>query len=584
MHFDELAKQSLDPKTPADERWDMNAEIHAPGGFARSLDYPPPADVLAAVQELYEDQEAMAKAVHLTPQARPVGQVSRGAHQSILYLNDMGVVGPAGVGARYYERPGAGFAFLKTLNARVDVINAIKLNFTRKVSAFCLPESDESPLGFKGVRIDGQDMTDADRREWTAVERMILDCGDEHDPVRRRRLRRDNMQAYVKKLIWDSLSADACPVELQGTQGGKLSGWYSVPFDTTFLCSEEGYEGDDEICAVQVIDGIPQVAFTYDELAYDVRNPRSDLEAAGYGHAEPEMMVKAMTGYINAISFNHSGMDSNAAPRGIFEVFGDYSPAQQVQFRKKMTAMLHGVASRWTVPIFFNKSESGKPGVHWTPIDKFDEMMFARWIVLQASIAGALYGMDPAEFSFDSFALRQSGGLQRSELGDKLAHSKSKGLEPLLRFLETHYNTWIVPRLTKKFRVEFIGLQVEDSEKKSARIEKSSTYNELRHIDGREPMKSDLLGDAPADAAAMQVYMLDLQQKMGGAAAGPDNAPPADDEEIAFADQGDGEDKGGAPMTKAQLPGVGTVRSAGNGVVVIERDVARDSPRKVEIR
>jgi hypothetical protein len=92
------------------------------------------------------------------------------------------------------------------------------------------------------------------------------------------------------------------------TANGQLSGYYNLDFETIRLTIESGYEGDDEIRAVQLQDGIPAVAFTYDDLLYPVRTPRTDLRAGGYGYAEPEGVIRAITGYINVMTYNLSGL------------------------------------------------------------------------------------------------------------------------------------------------------------------------------------------------------------------------------------------------------------------------------------
>jgi hypothetical protein len=55
-----------------------------------------------------------------------------------------------------------------------------------------------------------------------------------------------------------------------------------------------------------------------------VRTPRTDLRAGGYGYAEPEGVIRAITGYINVMTYNLSGLDRSAVPRGILNVFGEY--------------------------------------------------------------------------------------------------------------------------------------------------------------------------------------------------------------------------------------------------------------------
>lgn len=119
----------------------------------------------------------MVKAVQLKAGLphQPIKTVHRGAHQSILYLNDMGLVGGLGEHSQYVGRPGAGFEFLQRVYCQVDLVKAITNTFFRQVCAFCVPESDPSPLGFHFVRKDGEKITErppADR-EARAVDPQL---------------------------------------------------------------------------------------------------------------------------------------------------------------------------------------------------------------------------------------------------------------------------------------------------------------------------------------------------------------------------------------------------------------------------
>lgn len=581
MQLDKLAQAWEDPRTPADERHDMTVEIFdGRKGILAGQKLPHPDEVLAAVDELDEWEREwlpMTKAVQLQaglPFA-PIRKVQRGAHESTLYLNDLGVVGGLGEHAQYIERPGTGFDFLRHVYHHIDLLKCITNTFVRQVTAFCLPESDPSPLGFHFVREDGEKITDRDTAATRKLERMILDCGDEPDPRRRKRLRREDMRGYVSKMLTDSLVLDACPVETQMTAGKKLSGWYNVAGDTIRLCTEEGYEGDDELMAVQVIQGIPRSAFSYADMAYDVRNPRTDLQAGGYGYSEVEQMIKVLTGYYNAINFNHAGMDKNSLPRGFITVFGAYNERASKDFERRMKAMMRGATNRFEVPIMYvDPEESGgkAQAAAWTPMDKFDEMLFARWIVLQASLAGALYGMDPAEFHFDSFNVRGSSPLNHNDIADKIAHSKVKGLEPLIRFVQSHYNQWILPLVDNRYRLQFIGLQAEDADKKHERIKLASTVNEIREIDGRDPLPGSI-GDAPVNPTLIGVYAQSLQGDGGvpGMGLGMDAADtPPDETELSFgagqaktSHEDQDEPKKAMPMAKSETA----------GLVILERDV-----------
>ncbi len=391
--------------------------------------------------------------------------------------------------------------------------------------AFLVPEREEGAAGFRIQRKDGKEHTDTDKNPVAELEQFILNSGDENDPCRRRRLRRDDLEGFVTKLVWDSLSADACPVELVRTNGGRLTGYHALDFETVRLCSEAGYQGDDEVCAVQLLDATPYAAFTFDDILYEIRTPRTDLRAGGYGNAETEGIVRAITGYLDSITYNSAGISRSHVPRGILTVFGEYDQLQRAAFERQWRAMLSGPSNRATfVPTMFSKNKEG--GAQWTPMDQFDEMFFARWITLLVSICSAQHGIDPAEINFDSFSTRSAALGGKADTAEKLAASRDKGLVPLLRFVQKVMSKLVELRSNGRYTFRFVGIEPEDAEKKHERIKIASTVDEIRKMNGQDPHDDPMGGGAPANPSLMSIYLQKLQSQMQPE--GDPNAAPDD--------------------------------------------------------
>lgn len=500
-------KDAARPDCPEDERRDINRE--ALRFYLDEIGRVDPNDVLEDINMVLSDPFAVSKAVVLEPYLRAV-PYQRGNHKSVLYLNEHGVVdrSDAGWKSRWLEKPMNGFEFLRDIAYGVDLIAAVVMTRQRQVSAFLKPEKSHGPLGFHIVRADGEKMSEADKKAARRIERMLLDGGDEDNYFARKKLRRKDLYSYVSTLVRDTLIADACPVELTYTPSGKLSGWYNVDFTTVRLCIESGYEGDDEIVAVQVIDAVPHVAYTFRDLIYEVRNPRADLRCGGYGYSENEVAIRAITAYLNSIVFNASGIDRNATPRGFITLIGDYDQDQLTSFKRQMMLMLRGASNRWNVPIMSAK-EGAAPV--WTPMDSYNEMFFARWITLLASVVCAVYGIDPSEINLDSFSVRPSA-LSGDNTAQKLAQSRDKGLIPLLFFVEKHLNI-LVQAIDKKYMLEFVGLFEDDANQKQERLKIVATVDEMREIDGRPPFNDPVLGAAPVNPALQMLYQQRLQEQ-----------------------------------------------------------------------
>jgi len=531
VYSSELVRGSQDPRVPEDERRDMRLEL------ARQVRDHLDADLVAEISEDIESRLAtgtLNKAFYLEEYAYegvlPATHPRR--HTSILQVNEYGIVDHVkGSSSRWLERrSGGGFEFLRYVSEAVDLEQAVILTRQRQVRSFLQPERDCSPLGFRFVREDGEKISDRDKAAVARLERMLLNSGDIDDYFERQRYRRLDLDLFVTALVGDSLAGDACPVELTYTPAGKVSGWHNVAFETVRLCMESGYEGDDAIRALQIHEGSPRVAFTYEDLIYEIRNPRTALSAGGYGLSETEVVFRALAQYLNALTYNAAGIDRSAIPRGVMTLVGEYEPDALLTFQRQLNLLVSGAAQRHKIPVVAAKDGRGAV---WTPMDSFNEMFFARYITLQGAIVCAVFGIDPGEVNLDSFQLRTSN-LSGDDTSEKLASSRDKGLVPLLSFVAKVLNI-ITKLIDKRYRFEFVGLHNEDEQRKWERQKLNSTLDELRAIDGKEPDPNPMMGGAYAGNPGLNgLYLQTLQaqqaQEQGGGGEEPEGGAPQGDE------------------------------------------------------
>src|SRR5699024_2362426 len=74
---------------------------------------------------------------------------------------------------------------------------------------------------------------------------------------------------------------------------------------------------------VQVIDQQVVAKFTSREMAFAVRNPRSDIQAAGYGYSELEIALKHFIAHENTETFNDRFFSHGGTTRGILQIKTD---------------------------------------------------------------------------------------------------------------------------------------------------------------------------------------------------------------------------------------------------------------------
>lgn len=427
----------------------------------------------------------------------------------------------------YYERPGAfGFDMMRAMVDQTPILSAVIMTRERQIRRFCRVQETGKGPGF-AIRHKDQSIKIGKSEQSTInlLEGFFTNCGWESKPRQRMRLRRDNFSGFMSKLVRDSLTMDSAAIETEWKRDRAkgLDGMYAVDGATVRLCTESGYKGDDELFALQVVQGNIRAAYTYDDLIYVPRNPRTDVMVGGYGMSEVELLVKVVTGFLNAMTYNLKFFDSNTIPKGILHMAGDYSAEDLNSFKRYWNAMTKGVANAWSMPVLVAKNGESKASFEKFDVD-VDELMFGKWMTFLTSIICAIYGMAPDEINFESFTTGASS-LSGNDTEEKLINSKDKGLRPLLSYFEDLFSDYVVSEFNENYVFRWTGLDEMDS--KQAWVEENaiSTWGEARKARGQDEIADDVLNNAPLNPNLMGIYM----QTMMADAGDDGGAPPAGD-------------------------------------------------------
>lgn len=542
---DNAAKIAYNDAAPADERRDAQNELHksAVDAVRSDISVERMLPLVEFVKEQYEEQEfhkAFAKR-NVIPFPSHAVRNRKPGMQSV-WLDDRQV----SVTGDWYERPSA-FSF-KAMRQMVDetpVLSAVVFTRIRQVIRFCrLQEAAKGP-GFKIVLKDStENVSEEEQQSMKLLQDFFLNCGWEKNPRRRMRLKRDDFSSFMAKMVRDSLTLDSAPIETEWKRDKSLGldGIYAVDGATIRLCSEEGYRGDDEIFALQVVEGNIRSAYTYDDLIYVPRNPRTDVLTGGYGLSETELLVRVVTGFLNAFTYNTKYFDSNQIPKGILNLSGNYDDRDLAAFKRFWNAMVRGINNSWALPVMVSKDGESKVSFEHFGVE-VNEIMFAKWMTFLTSIICAVYGIAPDEINFESFATGPST-LSGSDTEEKILHSKDKGLRPLLSYFENLFSDFIVAEFSDKYAFRFTGLDEEDAQREFERKKLTMTVNEMRAEDGLDEIKEPW-GDAPLNPVligAWQSSMAEQNQDFGQPGEEPFDDEDGDGDD--FGDPGDDEDKG----------------------------------------
>jgi len=305
---------------------------------------------------------------------------------------------------------------------------------------------------------------------------------------------RDDFGTFLRKIVRDSLTFDQLCFEIvKDPKTGKPSSFYAVDSGTIRL-SDPKTRIEKGIYYVQFIDGNLYTAYAYDEMAFAVRNPTTDIKANGYGISEIEMALNYIASQIYGEEYNKKFFTQGSTPKGILNIKGSNISTEDLDaFRRAWHAQLVGVANAWKTPVL-----SSEQGIEWINLGSSNrEMEFGKWLEYLVNIICGVYQIDPCEINFPNRGgvSGQSKSLNDSTLLERIQFSKDKGLVPLLRFLEKTINRYLIEPLTDgKFEFSFYGYtDVIEQQKISLErqeVEYRKTVNEIRASYGDPPLES----------------------------------------------------------------------------------------------
>lgn len=509
---DTASRVAFDSRAPEAERLEARTELQKSAMAGMAGQFIPPAEIMPVIEYIQNglQEQSMQKALgraSIIPHPSTAVRERRQGMQSVrlddLQVNALG---------HWYDRPGAfSFEAMRNMVDQTPILAAIVGTRTRQVERFCRQSHDKEAPGFNIVLKDPEASPgEAEKESAKLLAGFFTNCGWATRPRERMRLRRDDFTSFMKKLTRNTLTMDSMPIETEWKRDKSLGldGMYAVDGSTIRLCTEIGYEGDDEVYAVQVVQGRITACYTWEDLIYIPRNPRADVLVGGYGHSETELLVRTVTGFLNAFNYNNNYFDKNSIPKGMLHLYGNYDERDIHAFKRMWNNMVKGVDNSWALPVMVSKDQES--GAKFESIGaEMNEAAFTKWMQLLGSIACAIYSIAPEEINFESFSAGASS-LSGDDTQEKLTHSNDKGLVPLLSYYENLFTDFVVAEFDDKFCFRFTGLEREDGARIFERQKLVMTANEMRatmNLDKR----TEAWADAPLNPALQAAWQMENQ-------------------------------------------------------------------------
>ena len=461
------------------------------------------------------------------------------------YYNEEAPLGDIFVTTNYKEKENKlSFELLEKVALEVAPISNIISTRIDQVGAFTSRSRYATDgVGFKVVLKDSnEDPTEEQEKTIDLIEKFIENCGLGKDP------KRDDFGTFIKKIIRDSLTYDQVNFELEYD----VTGQYIQAFEAVDAATikpaledtnlkESAYDDIDvregeELSYVQVIDGKIVAGFTADEMAFAVRNPRTNVKAQPYGLSEIETIVRQLTSYLEAEDYNMRFFQQGGMTKGILNIKGEKNgPApgdrQTLEsFKRQWRTQVTGQKGAWKIPVFtlpgelefINIAQSG------------GEMVFEKWVNYLINIICGAYKIDPAEINFpNNGGVGGKGSSLFSGDGEKVDNSKQKGLFPLLKFIEHTINKNIMEKFNTEDEYKFVfdGIDNEsESEQVDLAKKKTESYMTINEVRAEKGLPAIEGGDIIANPYYVQAKQM---------------APGGDSMDFDFDSYGDDEDEEG---------------------------------------
>lgn len=370
---------------------------------------------------------------------------------------------------------------LRAMSEKNVVVSSIIQTRINQVASFTRPQRNKFGVGFRIFPRNRR--RKIHESEWEYIEKLenfVLNMGVDRNPDR------DSFETFTKKVIRDRLRYDQVNAEKVLRRNGKPHSVIAVPADTIRLAAPHTKKGTPlsphdamrVMKYVQVVDGTIVNEYTRREMVFRVANPRTEIQSYGYGYSELEMLINTITSHLWAEEWNRKVFSQGSTVKGILNVKGNIAPNQLDAFRRQWLTQVSGVTNAWRTPVM-NSDE-----LQWIPLQPSNtEMGYEAWMNYLIKVACGIYLMDPAEINFD---LRSSTGAQPMFMTSNEAQQKSskdRGLQPLVRFLQTIINEDVLWEIDDKYELEFMGLDAKTEEQAiDLRMKELQSYKTLNDI------------------------------------------------------------------------------------------------------
>lgn len=433
-----------------------------------------------------------------------------------------------GFNGRGYKDAAGGVPF-STLNrmGEIFIIKAIINTRIEQVQNFIKYSNDDQKPGYqiryrKSISGENKDVSKEDMKK---VEDIVnfLENGGENDKWESE----DNFQEFTRKVLRDSLVLDQMAFEVVRSRNMDVKRYRAVDASLIRLLDTNDpryasmfdhylYRGyypryamvwDGQIIRHPVTD--EYVIFYPWELGFGIRNKTTNVLRNGYGCSELETLIEVVTWILWGMQYNGNFFKQGSQPKGFINVKNaNIDQATLNEFRQDWKQTMSTVYNSHKIPVIQGLD------LEWIDLQQTNrDMEFTEWVKFLFVITCAVYRIDPSELGFQFQDAARVFGQEGQR--ERLEHSKTKGLTPLLIFFQNIINKYIISEIDDRFEFVFTGIEIEDEASQVA-LDKTKLEAGVVSLEDMFEKYSGRKLDPEKDTILNSVYQQAQNNKMMG--------------------------------------------------------------------
>lgn len=247
------------------------------------------------------------------------------------------------------ERPsGVSAGTLRAMTYRCTPVAAIIQTRLNQVGLFGGPQTEPTGIGVIVMPKSKNEIlnpTAATLRKTEELTEFFSLCGTRYGD---RHLLRPHLEGVLRMAARDSLTYDQYALQVVPDRMGRPAEFVCMPGHSMRLASrpEDGGAWNfdpDDVHYIQVQRDLKVAEFNGREIIWGVRNPRSDLEVAGYGLSETELLIHTVTRMLWTEDYSARFFSAGSTVKGILNFKGFVSKAAMRAFRREWFNLLTGI-------------------------------------------------------------------------------------------------------------------------------------------------------------------------------------------------------------------------------------------------